>query len=54
MTKDETQFKEQCIRFRNMILKPGGSRAGNELLAEFFGEELSLREIVERFGVENV
>jgi hypothetical protein len=35
-------------------MKPGGSRPGKELLADFFGRELSLQEIVQKFGVENV
>jgi Zn-dependent oligopeptidase len=52
--KDEEHFGEQCIRFRDTIMKPGGSRPGKELLADFFGKELSLREIVQEFGVENV
>lgn len=54
MTKDETEFAEQCMRFRNVILKPGGSRAGSNLLADFFREEFNLREIVKKFGVEKV
>jgi hypothetical protein len=35
-------------------MKPGGSKPGKELLQNFFGEDLSLQKLVERFGVENI
>jgi Zn-dependent oligopeptidase len=53
MMKDETKFEEQCMRFRDMLLKPGGSRPPSELLEDFFGEDLSLKEIIQRFGIEH-
>ena len=52
--KDEDGFEAEWVRFRDIIMKPGGSRPANELLTEFFGEELTLRDIVQRFGAENI
>jgi len=54
MNKDENKFKDECLRFRDTPMKPGGSRPASELLADFFREELSLQEIIQKFGVEHV
>jgi hypothetical protein len=35
-------------------MKPGGSKSASEMLANFFGKELSLQEIIQQFGAENV
>ena len=54
MKKDEATFGEQCLRFRDQIMRPGGSKPTIELLAEFFDKELTLQEIVQKLGVESV
>jgi Zn-dependent oligopeptidase len=42
------------MRFRDQVMKPGGTKPGKELLADYFGKELSLQEILQMFGVENI
>jgi Zn-dependent oligopeptidase len=52
--KNEAQFEEQCMRFRDEVMKPGGSKPGIELLKNFFKEDVNLQKLVERFGVVNI
>lgn len=43
------RHKEQCMKFRDQIMKLGGSKPGKELLTYLLGRELSLQQIVQKF-----
>jgi Zn-dependent oligopeptidase len=50
----EEEYERQWARFREKVLKPGGSTHEVQLLHDFFGEEITLGAMIERIGADIV
>jgi Zn-dependent oligopeptidase len=42
------------MKFRRTVLEPGGSKPEAEVLADFFGHEVDLGQLLEELGAENI